>query len=88
MGFSLVFAGGEGVVWNRPKEEFPYVDGFVPVVLSWFVSPIAAGLVACIIFLLVRTLVLRRINSTKIAIWVSAWLGRLAGSGIVRLAAL
>jgi sodium-dependent phosphate transporter len=72
MGFSLVFAGGEGVVWYRPKPDFPYVDGFVPVVLSWFISPLASGIVAAIIFLLVRTLVLRRPSSTKIAIWVSA----------------
>jgi phosphate/sulfate permease len=72
MGFALVFAGGKGVVWFRPKPDFPYVDGFVPVVLSWFISPVASGIVAAILFLLVRTLVLRRINSTKIAIWVSA----------------
>ena len=71
MGFSLVFAGGAGVNWSKKTDTFPYVSGFVPVVLSWFVSPIAAAMVSGIIFLLVRTLVLRRQNSTKVAIWVS-----------------
>jgi sodium-dependent phosphate transporter len=71
IGFSLVFAGAKGVNWNKRTDTFPYVSGFVPVVLSWFISPVAAALVAGIIFLLIRTLVLRRQNSTKIAIWVS-----------------
>ena len=71
MGFSLVYAGAAGVNWSTRTKTFPYVSGFVPVVLSWFVSPIAAGLVSAIIFLLIKYLVLRRKNSTKIAIWVS-----------------
>jgi sodium-dependent phosphate transporter len=40
------------------------------IVISWFLSPIAAGVVCLIIFLLIRTVVLRRPNSTKIAFWV------------------
>lgn len=40
------------------------------IVISWFLSPVAAGLVACIVFLLVRTLVLRRANSTSVAFYV------------------
>jgi sodium-dependent phosphate transporter len=48
---------------------FPFVSGIVPVVLSWIISPLLAGLVAAIIFLVVRTLVLRRANSTSIAYW-------------------
>lgn len=69
MGFSLVFGGASGVNWNKKTKDFPYVSGFVPVVMSWFISPLAAALVAGIIFLLIRTLVLRRRNSTKVAIW-------------------
>lgn len=40
------------------------------IIISWFLSPIAAALVCLIIFLLIRTLVLRRPNSTKVAFWV------------------
>lgn len=69
MGFSLVFAGAKGVNWSKKTSEFPYTSGFVPVVLSWFISPIASAIVSGIIFFLIRTLVLRRKNSTKVAIW-------------------
>jgi len=69
MGFALVFGGAKGVNWSTKTDTFPYVSGFVPVVLSWVVSPVAAAIVAGIMFFLVRTLVLRRVNSTKVAIW-------------------
>jgi phosphate/sulfate permease len=84
MGFSLVFAGAKGVNWNKKTPDFPYVSGFVPVVMSWFISPVAAALVSGIIFLIIRTLVLRRQNSTKVAIWVSNHLGSFA-SGLSAL---
>lgn len=81
-------------------KSFPYVSGFIPVVLSWVISPLLAGLVAgaqgCVclwgpgcgahaatgtpttpppraraaaLFLIIRTAVLRRPNSTAIAYW-------------------
>ena len=39
------------------------MQGIVPVLLSWFVSPILAFIATSILFLGVRTLVLRRKNS-------------------------
>lgn len=39
------------------------LQGMVPVILSWFVSPILAFIATSILFLGVRTLVLRRKNS-------------------------
>ncbi|WIA18457.1 hypothetical protein OEZ85_009915 [Tetradesmus obliquus] len=70
IGFALVFGGGNAVVWYEPKADFPYVGGIVPVVISWFLSPLMAALITLVLFLLVRTLVLRRAASTKIAFWV------------------
>jgi sodium-dependent phosphate transporter len=70
IGFSLAYGGGSAVTWYEPKADFPYVNGIVPIVISWFLSPVAAALVCLIIFLLVRTLVLRRQNSTKLAFYV------------------
>lgn len=67
---SLVYGGGNAVTWYAPKKDFPYVDGIVPIVISWFLSPIAAAIVCFVIFLLVRTLVLRRQNSTKLSFYV------------------
>lgn len=69
IGFSLAYGGGGAVTWYEPKAEFPYVNGIVPIVISWFLSPIAAALVCLIIFLIVRTLVLRSENSTKRAFY-------------------
>lgn len=42
----------------------------VPVFVSWFLSPLLAALITLILFLVIRTVVLRRPNSTKIAYWV------------------
>ncbi|WIA17922.1 hypothetical protein OEZ85_009416 [Tetradesmus obliquus] len=69
IGFSLAYGGGNAVTWYEPKKgSLP--AGIVPIIISWFLSPIAAALVCLIIFLLIRTLVLRRPNSTKVAFWV------------------
>ena len=38
----------------------------MPVVISWFLSPLLAALITLFLFLIVRTVVLRRPNSTKV----------------------
>ncbi|WIA36993.1 hypothetical protein OEZ86_008230 [Tetradesmus obliquus] len=70
IGFALAFGGGSAVVWYEPKADFPYINGIVPIVISWFLSPLAAALIALIIFVAVRTVVLRRPNSTSMAFYV------------------
>ena len=70
MGFSLVYGGVDAIVWAQRKEEFPYLSGVAVIVMSWFISPIACGLIASTFFLIVRTIVLRRQNSTKLAFWL------------------
>lgn len=59
LGFAMVYGGPNAVIWNEKKDDFPYVSGLVPVVLSWFVSPICAAILGSIIFLLCRTFILR-----------------------------
>ena len=70
LGFSLVWDGKNGVVWSQPIATFPYVKGFLPIVISWFASPTFAGIIAAVLFLLNRHLVLRRPNSVQLAFWV------------------
>ncbi|KAF6251745.1 phosphate transporter family-domain-containing protein [Scenedesmus sp. NREL 46B-D3] len=70
IGFSLVFGGGNAVVWYEPKADFPYVGGIAPIVVSWFLSPLLAALITLVLFLAIRTLVLRRANSTQVAFYV------------------
>ncbi|KAG1676249.1 hypothetical protein FOA52_006467 [Chlamydomonas sp. UWO 241] len=69
MGFALVFGGFNGVVWSKEKGDFPYLSGFLPIVLSWFFSPIIGGLLAAIFFNICRIFILRSENSTNRAIW-------------------
>ncbi|KAG1660835.1 hypothetical protein FOA52_008946 [Chlamydomonas sp. UWO 241] len=69
MGFALVFGGINGVIWSKEKGDFPYLDGFLPIVLSWFFSPIIGGILAAIFFNVCRVLILRSDNSTNRAIW-------------------
>jgi sodium-dependent phosphate transporter len=65
-----VYGGGSAVVWYAPAKDFPFIAGIVPVVISWFLSPLLAALITLVLFLAIRTLVLRRAASTKIAFWV------------------
>ena len=69
MGFALVYGGWNGVLWNQEIGNFPYTKGFLPIVLSWFFSPIIGGILSSIIFALNRVCVLRRKNSAYLAIW-------------------
>jgi len=71
LGFSLVFAGKDGVMWAVPdSKSFPPYKGVVPIILSWFVSPILTGTASALIFTSTRALVLRRPNSYKLSYYV------------------
>ncbi|GBF90572.1 sodium phosphate symporter [Raphidocelis subcapitata] len=69
MGFALVYGGPSAVVWNKRISEFPFVSGVLAIVLSWFVSPVLAGLISSALFVVLRTFVLRSKNSAARAIW-------------------
>lgn len=70
LGFAMAFGGAGAVTWYATTKKFPYISGMVPVFVSWFLSPLLAALITLIIFIIIRTLVLRHQNSTKIAYWV------------------
>ncbi|GIL62135.1 hypothetical protein Vafri_16409 [Volvox africanus] len=70
MGFGLVWGGKNAIVWNDHIKDFPYSKGLVPVVCSWFVSPIMSGIAAAVIFAFNRHVILRRANSTTWAIYM------------------
>merc|ERR1719387_1296001 len=59
---AFAYKGNDAVWWYKSTDEFPFVSGFAGVVISWFLSPIASGLAAFILFGLVRTFVLRSQN--------------------------
>lgn len=47
----------------------PLLAGFVPIVVSWFFSPFACMIVACIFFFIVRTFLLRSKNPVQRVVW-------------------
>jgi sodium-dependent phosphate transporter len=67
IGMSVSIYGFDAVVWSKHQAAFPYIQGFVPVVLAWVVSPILAGICVLILYGLLRTFVLRAKRSFDIA---------------------
>jgi len=69
IGMAMVLKGANCVIWYKPIETFPYVGGVVGIVMSWFLSPLFSGMIACIVYSLTRTFVLRKdFNSNRINI--------------------
>lgn len=70
IGFALVWDGTDAVVWaKKDPGSFPPYKGVIAIVLSWFISPVLSGLVAALIFFIVRTLVLRQRNAYALSFW-------------------
>jgi phosphate/sulfate permease len=67
----LTHTGGGAVNWIYTDEDnFPPYSGVVPIVLSWFLSPVLTALVAVTIFLACRTLVLRRKHGVAVSFYI------------------
>lgn len=71
MGFALCFGGAGAVQWATPDPgSFPPYKGVVPIILSWFFSPVLTGAASAFIFFMVRTFVMRRENARNLVFWV------------------
>lgn len=62
VGVGLAYRGKDAVVWISDGDGFEKLEGLVGVIISWVISPILSALIAVTMFLIVRTLVLRRKN--------------------------
>jgi sodium-dependent phosphate transporter len=70
MGFALAYDGVNAVNWAKPEpKNIPPYTGVVPIILAWFIAPVLTAAGSVIIFLLVRTLVLRRPNALTLSYW-------------------
>eukprot|EP00775_Hariotina_reticulata_P006951 gene6951-7167_t len=69
IGFALVYGGSKAVIWAGRTKSFPYFTGVVVIVASWFISPLMSGIMAYLLFTLLRVLVLRGPNAPKKSIW-------------------
>eukprot|EP00180_Rhodochaete_pulchella_P000145 Plantae.Rhodophyta-Rhodochaete_pulchella.ctg10939.p1 GENE.Plantae.Rhodophyta-Rhodochaete_pulchella.ctg10939~~Plantae.Rhodophyta-Rhodochaete_pulchella.ctg10939.p1 ORF type:complete len:541 (-),score=98.03 Plantae.Rhodophyta-Rhodochaete_pulchella.ctg10939:492-2114(-) len=59
IGFGFAFRGGGAVIWLSSGTGLDRLKGVVGVVASWLISPVLSGILAVIIFLIVRHTVLR-----------------------------
>ncbi|KAG2205043.1 hypothetical protein INT46_010059 [Mucor plumbeus] len=57
IGVGIASFGGSSITWGY--------DGVAKIITSWFVSPVAAGVVAAIIYMITKYAILRRVESFK-----------------------
>lgn len=81
MGFSLVYKGVEGVVWLKSIPDFPYVAGFVPIVISWISSPIITAVISAGIYSTIRYWIIksehamkRSVNFLPLVVFFTFWI--------------
>jgi sodium-dependent phosphate transporter len=69
MGFSLVYKGADGVVWMKSIPDFPYVAGFVPIVISWVSSPIITAAMSAFFYSCIRYFIFNSTNAVQRSIY-------------------
>ncbi|GBF87500.1 sodium phosphate symporter [Raphidocelis subcapitata] len=71
LGFALVYRGSSAVQWATPDPaSFPPYKGVVPIIMSWFFSPVLTAASSALIFSVLRSAVLRRNNAYNLAFYV------------------
>lgn len=73
IGFAIAYDGLGAVNWATKVTDgsaFPPYKGVLPIVLSWFISPLLTGAAAASLFFILRWLVLRRKNSYLLSLFV------------------
>lgn len=69
IGFGFVVGGGSGVLWSVKSDSFPFVKGVVPIVISWFTSPLLSGIASALFFIVARQTIMRAENAEQRATW-------------------
>lgn len=67
--FGMAAGGADAVIWGVRTSSFPYVSGVIVIIISWFASPLLAGVCSYLLFILLRVSVLRGTNTATRAIW-------------------
>jgi sodium-dependent phosphate transporter len=69
IGFAITWGGSGSVFWAEPDStKIPPIKGVVPIILSWFISPILTGFASALIYGLTRYFVLSSPKSTARAV--------------------
>ncbi len=75
----MVARGPGAVLWFDTQSSFPWLVGVTKILIFWLVAPILTGLVAAVLFLLLRVLVLRRKHAASYALAVWFFMGGVGG---------
>ena len=70
IGSVMVARGPDAVLWWGTQEGFPWLEGVGKILIFWLVAPILTGLLAALLFLALRSLVLRRKHAATYALVV------------------
>ena len=70
VGMAMAYRGAECVVWYEKEDVFPFLKGISSIVASWVLSPVFSGILAVMLFVSVRTFVLRSENCFERSFWV------------------
>tara|TARA_Y100000389_G_scaffold73260_1_gene69931 strand:- start:7672 stop:9309 length:1638 start_codon:yes stop_codon:yes gene_type:complete len=60
IGMTIAIKGTNCVIWYKSKDTFPYVEGVIGMVISWFISPLLSGLISSTLYIIIRYLILRK----------------------------
>lgn len=69
IGFSLVYKGVDGIVWNKSIPTFPYSAGLVPIVISWISSPLITAACSALIYSFIRYFILKSEHGVQRSIY-------------------
>lgn len=69
IGYTLVYGGDKSIVWIDSKDTFPYIKGLVPIIISWFTSPLISGLISGTLFYVNRMIIRSKNNIRNIYIY-------------------
>jgi solute carrier family 20 (sodium-dependent phosphate transporter) len=63
IGFSLIYDGKDSVTWGFKEAGEGKMEGFFKIMMSWFISPVAAGLICLFLYSIFKNGVLKSPNS-------------------------
>lgn len=69
IGFTLVYGGDRSIVWIEPQSSFPYIKGLVPIIISWFTSPLLTAIISGALFYINRIIITSKNNIRNIYIY-------------------
>ncbi|MEW5301023.1 MAG: hypothetical protein WDW36_003907 [Sanguina aurantia] len=65
LGMTMAYAGPSVVIFAKPIPTFPFFSGYLPILMSWVLSPVLCAGTSAVMFLAIRHFILRGQNSLE-----------------------